>query len=322
MLASSLRPGEVLPSGPEWVHEVKWDGMRVLAATGSGAAGGSGADGVRLASRTERDTTAAFPELGALAGLPDVLLDGEVVALDAAGVPSFPVLQERLHVRDAARARALVATVPVAYVVFDLLRLRGEDLTAQPLARRRAALEALDLPEGPVQLSPWHPDGRALLAATADQGLEGVVAKRTTSPYLPGRRSPAWVKQAHRPSRTVVVGGWRPEVGTRSRVGALLVGAPDATGALRYLGRVGSGVSGAAQAQLAALLAPLGAGRSPFADAVPAVDAAGTTWCEPVLAVEVRHLGWTGGRRLRQASYLGVRADAAPDPAPDLVAAP
>ena len=318
MLASPLRPGAVLPSGPEWVHEVKWDGMRVLASTG----GRASARGVRLASRTERDATAAFPELAVLADLPDVLLDGEVVALDAAGVPSFPVLQERLHVRDAARARALVATTPVAYVVFDLLRLRGRDLTGEPLARRRAALESLALPDGPVQLSPWHTDGPALLAATAAQGLEGVVAKRTTSPYLPGQRSPAWLKQAHRPSRTVVVGGWRPEVGTRSRVGALLVGAPDATGALRYLGRVGSGVSGAAQAELAALLAPLAAPSPPFADAVPAVDAAGTTWCAPGLAVEVRHLGWTGGRRLRQPSYLGVRTDAAPDLLPVPVLAP
>ncbi|WP_369811088.1 non-homologous end-joining DNA ligase [Quadrisphaera sp. DSM 44207] len=308
MLASPLPPGGALPSGPEWVHEVKWDGMRVLADAGEGS--------VRLTSRTERDTTVAFPELTGLADLPDVLLDGEVVALDAQGRPSFPVLQERLHVRDAARARALAGAVPVAYVVFDVLRLYGADLTRRPLEARRAALEQLDLGcgrYGPLQVSSWHDDGAALLAATAEQGLEGVVAKRRSSAYAPGRRAPAWVKQAHRLSRTCVIGGWRPEVGTTSRVGSLLVGAPDATGALRYLGRVGSGVAGAAATDLGRLLGPLRTNASPFAAAVPRIDAAGATWVHPTLAVEVRHLGWTTGGRLRQPSYRGLRLDAGPD---------
>jgi bifunctional non-homologous end joining protein LigD len=311
MLATALPPRGTLPSGPEWVHEVKWDGMRLLADAGEGA--------VRLSSRTERDVTTAFPELAGLAALPDVLLDGEVVALDADGVPSFPVLQERLHVRDAARARALAASVPVAYVVFDVLRLYGTDLTGRPLSVRRAALEQLDLEAcGPVQLSALHEDGRALLAATADQGLEGVVSKRLSSSYTPGRRSPAWVKRAHRQSRTCVVGGWRPETGTTSRLGSLLVGAPDRAGDLRYLGRVGSGIGAAAARDLTRLLEPLATNASPFAAAVPRIDAAGASWCYPTLTVEVRHLGWTTGGRLRQASYRGVRLDTGPD----IVAAP
>jgi bifunctional non-homologous end joining protein LigD len=314
MLATALPPGAALPSGPEWVHEVKWDGMRVLADVRSTP--GAGVE-VTLASRTERPVTAAFGELSGLSALGDVLLDGEVVALDAAGRPSFAVLAERLHVRDARRAAVLAGRVPVAYVVFDVLRRHGHDLTAAPLEQRRAVLDALDLSAcGPVQVSALHEDGAALLAATAEHGLEGVVAKRRSSVYEAGRRSPAWIKVAHRASRTCVVGGWRPEVGTTSRLGALLVGAPDATGALRYLGRVGSGIPGAAAADLTARLRRLATGSSPFADAVPRSDAAGAHWVEPVLVVEVRHLGLSGGGRLRQPSFLGVRADADPDPAP------
>lgn len=306
MLATpSPEPGR-LPTGADWVFEVKWDGIRVLADASDGD--------LRLLSRTGRPVTAAFPELACLAELPDVLLDGEVVALDDTGRPSFPALQERIHVRDPARARRLARTRPVSYVVFDVLRLYGVDLTGRPLAERRATLERLPLPDGPVQLSPLYEDGPALLAATREQGLEGVVAKRRTSVYEPGRRSPHWVKVPHRSSRTVVVGGWRPQTDTTRTVGALLVGAPDADGALRYLGRVGSGIGRTAQRHLAERLAPLTRGDSPFADPVPPVDAAGATWCEPVLAVEVVHLGWTTAGRLRQPAYLGVRTDAGADP--------
>lgn len=306
MLATpSPEPGR-LPTGADWVFEVKWDGIRVLADASDGD--------LRLLSRTGRPVTAAFPELACLAELPDVLLDGEVVALDDAGRPSFPALQERIHVRDAARARRLARTRPVSYVVFDVLRLYGVDLTGRPLAERRATLERLPLPDGPVQLSPLYEDGPALLAATREQGLEGVVAKRRTSVYEPGRRSPHWVKVPHRPTRTVVVGGWRPQTDTTRTVGALLVGAPDAGGALRYLGRVGSGIGRTAQRDLAERLSPLTRADCPFADPVPRVDAAGATWCEPVLAVEVVHLGWTTAGRLRQPAYLGVRTDAEADP--------
>ncbi|WP_461024021.1 non-homologous end-joining DNA ligase [Thalassiella azotivora] len=284
----------------EWVYEVKWDGMRVLADVTEA--------GVRLTSRNDRDVTVSFPELAALAELQDVLLDGEVVALDPAGVPSFPVLAERLHVRDRRRAAAAAKRVPVSFMVFDVLRLYGVDLTSRPLSERRATLERLTLP-GVAQLSPWFPDGDVLLAATKEQGLEGVVAKRLSSTYQPGRRSPDWVKSPHRHRRTVVVGGWRPQTDTTTTVGSLLVGAPGSDGGVRYLGRVGAGIGPAAHRLLAPLLRPLAADGSPFVDDVPRVDAAGAVWVRPELLVDVEHLGFSSGGRLRQPAYKGVRTD-------------
>lgn len=306
MLATPIPPSGHLPTGPDWVFEVKWDGIRVLADASDGE--------LHLWTRNGRDVAAAFPELACLAELSDVLLDGEVVAMDDRGVPSFPVLAERIHVRDRRRAAALARRVPATFVVFDVLRLYGVDLTSRPFTERRATLERITLPHGPIQLSPLYDDGPALLAATREQGLEGVVAKRRTSVYEPGRRSPAWVKAAHRQARTCLVGGWRPQVDTTRTVGALLVGAPAPDGGLRYLGRVGSGIGPSAQRDLAALLEPLRRSTSPFSDAVPRVDASGATWCEPTLAVDVVHLGWTSGGRLRQPAYRGVRIDALPDP--------
>lgn len=299
MLATPAAVPGSLPVGRDWAYEVKWDGVRVLADVHEGS--------LRLLTRNGRDTTVAYPELDALTALPDVLLDGEVVALDRSGRPSFPVLMERMHVRDRRRAAALATKVPVTFVVFDVLRLYGVDLTARPFAERRATLERLELPAGPVMLSPVYDDGAALLSATRDQGLEGVVAKKWTSRYEPGRRSPAWVKAAHRPTRTCLVGGWRPQVDSDRVVGALLVGAPDVTGGLRYLGRVGSGIGPAAHRSLRPMLAALTRATSPFADPVPTVDAAGATWVHPRVLVEVDHLGWTTGGRLRQAAYRGVR---------------
>ncbi|HEX5510730.1 MAG TPA: non-homologous end-joining DNA ligase [Actinomycetales bacterium] len=292
----------------QWLYEVKWDGMRVLADIDE--------RGLHLISRNERDVTVAFPELAGLTQLQDALLDGEVVALDERGVPSFAVLAERLHVTDRRKAAAASRSVPVTFMVFDVLRLYGVDLTSRPLSERRATLERLDLPTS-VQLSPVFTDGDALLAATRDQGVEGVVAKRVDSLYYPGRRSRDWVKAPHRQRRTVVVGGWRPQTDTVNVVGSLLVGAPDRDGGLRYLGRVGAGVGPAANRLLSPLLKPLRQNASPFRDAVPKADATGATWVDPQVLVDVEHLGFAGQGRLRQPAYCGVRTDSDADPFPD-----
>lgn len=297
-------PGRV-PTGRDWAYEVKWDGIRVLADVHEGT--------LRLTTRNGRDATVAYPELAVLTALQDTLLDGEVVAMDERGIPSFPVLAERMHVRDRRRAQVLARRIPATFVVFDVLRLYGVDLTRRPFTERRATLERLELPPGPVMLSPLYDDGASLLAATREQGLEGVIAKKRSSVYEAGRRSGSWVKAAHRPSRTCVVGGWRPQVDSTSVLGALLVGAPDGEGNLHYLGRVGSGIGRAAQQDLVRLLEPLARRESPFAEPVPKVDAAGATWCQPVLLVEVDHLGWTTGGRLRQPAYKGVRTDTQAD---------
>jgi bifunctional non-homologous end joining protein LigD len=302
MLATSGGPGAPPPSGPDWVHEVKWDGMRVLADVADGR--------LRLTSRTEADVTVGFPELAGLVdAVADVHLDGELVAL-VDGVPSFSALAERMHVADARRAAALSRTRPVTYLAFDLLRLYGVPLLDRPFSERRATLERLDLPahSGPWQVPGVFDDGAALLEATAAQGLEGILSKRRASRYQPGRRSRDWVKRAHRTSSTVVVGGWRPQVGGTD-LAALLVGAPQPDGTLRYLGRVGSGIGPAAATVLTRLLAPLAEAAPPFADPLPRDDERGTTWVRPEVLVEVVHLGLAGGGRLRQPAYQGVRTD-------------
>jgi len=295
MLAS---PAEHVPTGPEWVHEVKWDGMRVLADVRDGV--------LRLMSRTERDVTAAFPELAPLAETyPDMLLDGEVVVLRD-GIPNFGALAERFGIK-AAAARTLARTAPVTYFAFDLLRLYGVDLTGRSFADRRATLERLEL-DGPR----WHvpatfTDGAALLAATREQGLEGVVSKRLASRYAVDTRSPDWVKVPHRASRSVVIGGWRPETTSR-RLGALLVGVPG-PGGLRYLGRVGSGLAGKAGALVATHLAGLASPTNPFLGDLPAEDVHGTTWVHPILVADVTSLGFSSQGRLRQPAYKGLRPD-------------
>lgn len=308
MLATpALHPG-VPPSGPGWLHEVKWDGIRVVADLRDG--------GLKLFSRNETDVTVSYPEVASMAAaLADAQLDGEVVAL-VDGVPSFAALAERMHVRDARRAAQLAEQVPVTYIAFDLLRLYGVDLTGRPVEERRASLERLELGgddrDSAWQVPPSYDDGPALAGATLEQGLEGVVSKRLGSRYHPGRRSRDWVKAAHRTTATVVVGGWRPQTGTTSRLASLLVGLPDAGGGLVFLGRVGSGISGATAAGLEAALKPLARGTSVFTTGVERADALGTTWVEPVVCVDVRHLGRGAGGRLRQPVVRGLRTDLGP----------
>jgi bifunctional non-homologous end joining protein LigD len=296
--------GDHVPAGREWTHEVKWDGVRVLGEVRSGE--------TRLTSRNDNAVTIAWPEVAAApAAHPDVLVDGEVIALNDRGLPDFRTLQERMHVRNARTAAVLAERVPAVYMVFDVLRLHGRDLTAEPLARRRAVLQDLDLAGSAWQVPPTYDDGAMLHEATRQQGLEGVVSKRLTSPYTPGLRSPHWLKFAHRHRGSYVVGGWRPQEGTTDRLAALLVGEVTPEGLL-YRGRVGSGIAGKVGPVLAGLLAPLATGASPFDDEVPAVDARGTSWVEPRVVVDVDTHG-AGYTRLRQPSYQGVRADLTPD---------
>jgi bifunctional non-homologous end joining protein LigD len=308
MLATRAATPADLPRGPEWAYEVKWDGVRLLADTTSGP--------LRLLSRNGRDATVAYPELDGLARIEGAVLDGEVVAMSR-GIPSFEALAERMHVRDAARARALAARAPVTYLVFDVLSLYGVDLTRRSFDERRATLERLELPAN-VQLSPVYPDADELWGVTLEHGLEGVLAKRRTSVYQPGRRSPDWVKAAHRTTRTALVGGWRVETTARDRIGSLLLGAPDAGGVLRFLGRAGSGLGGPLAGRLAPLLVPLERPTSPFGEVVPAVDARGAHWCEPQVLVDITYLTRMRSGRMRQPVVRGVRDDAVVDPWEDL----
>ena len=265
----------------------------------------------RLLSRNENAVTVAWPELNrSPLGDRDLLVDGEVIALNERGVPDFRVLQDRMHVRNASSAARLADRLPATYMVFDVLRLDGRDLTALPFAERREVLEGLEL--GPWQVPPTYDDGLMLRDATLAQGLEGIVSKRLSSRYEYGVRCPHWLKLAHRHRYSFVVGGWRPQDGTRDRLASLLVGEPTADG-LMFRGRVGSGIGGPACRLLTAQLEGHGRDTSPFADQVPAVDARGTFWVEPFLVVDVDAHSKPPVQRLRQPSYRGVRTDLASD---------
>jgi bifunctional non-homologous end joining protein LigD len=297
--------GTYVPRGEEWVHEVKWDGMRALTEVRDGR--------LRMFSRNGNEIAVAWPELSTSPlGDRDLLVDGEVIALNEHGLPDFRVLQDRMHVRNGQTARKLAGTVPATYMIFDLLRLDGEDLTGLPWEERRARLEGLGLASA-WQVPAVYDDGPMLYDATLAQGLEGVVSKRRSSKYQFDRRTDSWLKLAHRLNASFVVGGWRPQEGSvAGNLAAVLVGELTAEGLL-YRGRVGSGIGPKAGAQLAKLLAGRDRDESPFDDDVPRVDALGTHWVEPFLVLDVDSHATARNQRLRQPSYRGVRADLSPE---------
>jgi bifunctional non-homologous end joining protein LigD len=268
-------------------------------------------DRLRIWSRNENDVTVSFPELHPLATVgDDFLLDGEVVALGE-GIPSFGALADRMHVRDATRAVRLSEKNPVTLIAFDLLRLDGEDLCERPLSERRELLLGLGLDDVAWQVPPTYDDGPMLLNAAEQQGLEGIVSKRTSSRYRPGLRSKDWLKFPIRPTGSFVVGGFRHETGSTSRLGAVLVGQPTAQG-LEFRGRVGSGIAGKAGRLLGDLLTPMVVDSSPFDTELPRLDRLGTVWVEPTVVVDVQYLRITTDGRLRQPAYRGVRTDLTP----------
>jgi bifunctional non-homologous end joining protein LigD len=296
--------GDHVPRGPEWTHEVKWDGIRALVDVADGR--------VRVWSRNENDITVAWPELQALGSLGrDVLLDGEIVALGN-GVPTFGALADRMHLRDVTKVARLAETNPATLLAFDVLRVDGEDVCRRSLRDRRALLESLGLDAPPiaavVQVPASYEDGQTLLDAAEAQRLEGIVSKRWTSAYHPGRRSRDWLKFPIRPTGSFVVGGFRFETDSDHRLGAVLVGEPTDDG-LVFRGRVGSGIAGKAGQRLGEQLKPLVRDASPFATALPRVDTLGTVWVDPEVIVDVQYLTITTDGRLRQPAYRGVRTD-------------
>ena len=291
-----------IPRGPQWAYEVKWDGMRVLAEVDT--------DRLRLTSRNGTDITEGFPELRALAGLGrPATFDGEVVAFDADGLPSFDRLVERIPVRRRRKADALAAGNPVSYVIFDLLMLDGVPLVGLPFRERRDLLTGLVLPVGPFIVPEVFDDADALLEATRERGLEGVVAKRWDAPYRPGVRSRSWVKHSHRSTTDAVVVAWRPAAG--GSVASLAVAVPGPDGALHYRGTAGSGISQSMGRALAARLRA-GEGMPAISEAGPdaeRLDQSGFRWAVPDAVVEIAHLGLSGAGRFRQPVVARFRAD-------------
>ncbi|HTQ17120.1 ATP-dependent DNA ligase [Mycobacterium sp.] len=279
----------------QWAFEGKWDGYRLLVDADHGD--------VRLKSRSGRDVTKEYPQLDSLAddlAEHHVVLDGEVVALNKSGVPSFNEMQNR--------SRA----TRVQFWAFDLLYLDGRSLLRARYTDRRKLLETLSGATNLTVPKLLPGDGAEALQYSFEHGWEGVVAKRRDSTYQPGRRSASWVKDKHWNTQEVVVGGWRAGEGGRSSgIGALLVGIPGAEG-LRFAGRVGTGFTERDLANLKATLAPLHTDRSPFDAPLPALDAKRVTFVEPVLVGEVRYSEWTPDNRLRQPSWRGLRPDKKP----------
>jgi bifunctional non-homologous end joining protein LigD len=301
---------ESLPADDErWAYEMKWDGVRAVVHV----------DGGRPTawSRNDIDITDTYPELRAMAesmGATQAVLDGELVALDPAGRPSFELLQPRMHVSGAARIRRLTASVPVTYFIFDVLHLDGRSTLSAPYRERRALLEDLGL-SGPSWRTPtaWFGGGQAVLAAAREQHLEGVVAKRLDSPYQPGARSRSWLKIKNVRTQEVLIVGWRPGQGRRADgIGSLLLAIPTADG-LQYAGKVGTGFTAATLQDLQRRLEPLATSRSPLGDAVPGADARGARWVRPELVGEIRFTEWTRDGRLRHPAWRGLRPDKRPD---------
>ena len=291
-----------LPLDPGWTFEIKWDGMRAIACLDP-----TDPSGARLWSGNQIDITHRFPELDALGqsmGGARAVIDGELVALAENGRPSFGRMQSRMHIDRAADALQRAAEVPVTYMVFDLLLLDDNDLTSLPLSVRHSALDELFHPGPHWQLSARHDDGDALNDAVHEMELEGLMAKRLDSPYLPGKRTTAWRKVKRRIEQRFVVGGWAEGEGGRSgRIGGLLIGGYR-DDALIYAGRVGSGLRDDEIGALAKTFADLARDTSPFAaGSVPRVEARNAHWVEPHLVIEVAFAEWTNEGRVRHPSY-------------------
>ncbi len=306
------------PKGDEWAFEVKWDGVRALAHAGGGE--------LRIESRSGEDVTARYPELAGLSealGGRSAALDGEIVAFDDGGRPSFQALQRRMGLSSPQTIRTRVGETPVTYMAFDLLALDGEPTVELSYEERRNLLRNLEL-AGPHWQTPSHHlgDGVQLLEAARRQGLEGVVAKRRASRYRPGRRSSDWVKTRIRRRQDFVIGGWmRGEGGRSGRVGSLLVGYWDVATAeaerrgaaqqLVYAGGVGSGFTEQTIDHLTALLEPLGMKTSPFELGI-GPKRPNPAFVEPDQVCAVEFTEWTREETLRQPAFKGLRDDIDP----------
>jgi bifunctional non-homologous end joining protein LigD len=312
--SSALKPmlatGGRLPfDDANWAYEMKWDGIRAIAHVSDHA--------VTLMARTGRDLSPGYPELQGLAaalGGHQAVLDGEIVAFGDGAWPSFEVLQQRMNVTAASQVRQFAVQIPVTYLAFDLLQIDGESLLDRPYTTRRERLDELGLDGTNWQTPPAFigVSGADAQAVSKANGLEGIMAKRLTSRYEPGRRSSSWLKIKNLLRQEFVVGGWKPGEGNRaSLIGSLLVGVYGPEG-LTFAGHVGTGFTAKTLRSLTDLLAPLRRGTSPFGSTVPPEHARDVVWVEPQVVIEATFGLWTNAGRLRAASFMGIRTDKDP----------
>ena len=290
-----------LPDDARWQYEVKWDGYRALLVKGR--------DTVRIRSRNDNDLTGAYPGVAKAAArmrAATAVVDGEIVAVDASGRPSFQALQNR----------GSHPSYAIAFYAFDLLHLDGKDLTRLPLVERQAALAGVVERSGVLLSAPLPGTAAQVIEAVRALGLEGVIAKRKDSRYHAGTRTDAWLKLKLERQQEFVVGGYRP--GPHG-VDALLVGFYEKR-ALKFAGKVRAGFTPHLRRDVFARLRPLHADTCPFADlpssrtsrwggGVTAEQMAEMQWVTPSLVAQVRFVEWTTDGHLRHAAYLGLRDD-------------
>ncbi|WP_371381418.1 non-homologous end-joining DNA ligase [Sporomusa aerivorans] len=312
------KTGNLPDNQTQYSFEIKWDGIRTILYFEDSKC--------KIVSRNLKDLTGQYPELTALAssigtGHQEIILDGEIVAFNTAGLPSFSLLQHRMGVTDDKLIAKLRQEIPVHYIIFDILSLDGNLLLDKNYLERRSILASLAL-EGPNWQTPGFKtgDGQAILTASRNLGLEGIVAKRLDSSYQAGKRTGAWLKIKNQRRQELIIGGWVPGQGTRQgKIGALLVGCYDITQQnaktqgisqrLLYAGKVGTGFTQATLQALAKQLAPLYRDDNPFDQDLPVKN---VRYVEPVLIGEFEFTEWTPNHTLRHPSFKGLRYDKNP----------
>jgi bifunctional non-homologous end joining protein LigD len=296
---------------PQWLYEVKWDGYRAIAYLDGGP--------VRLVSRNQNDLTAAYPELhsiGDYVKARTAILDGEIVALDEQGRPSFSLMQQRTGVGSGGRRiQRTRDDVPVVYCVFDLLYLDGYNVMNAELQQRKELLASILAPSDLMRYSDHYiGNGKALFDAAAQRELEGIVAKHRTSPYVQ-KRSREWLKIKIVKQQECVIGGFTDPRGSRENFGSVVLGLFDDQGRLIHVGHAGSGFTEQSHAELWKRLHSLETKRSPFFGKVESTRP--VHFVKPELVAEIKFTEWThegqsGGMKMRAPVFEGLRFDKKP----------